>query len=104
MDRLWSAEGGLTVRDIATTFPQYAYTTVLTVCDRLLAKAMVTRELEGRAHRFYPAASHEQYIADLMKAALGSSGNRSAALMHFVHSMDADDRSLIRKALGRRQP
>jgi predicted transcriptional regulator len=102
MDQLWKTDGGLTVRELANVFPKYAYTTVLTVCDRLLAKGMVIRELEGRANRFYPTASLEQYVTSLMEAALGTSGDRSAVLMHFVDSMDAQDIDLLRRALRRR--
>jgi predicted transcriptional regulator len=104
MDVLWAADEGLTVRELSGHFPQYAYTTMLTVCDRLLAKGLVDRELEGRAHRFRPTASHEQYIADLIEAALGSSGDRSAALLHFVDTMDVRDQQLLRDALRRKRP
>jgi len=111
MDVLWdrspSAAGGLTVREVADVLAEreLAYTTVMTVLDRLAGKGMVEREREGRAWNYRPAASREAYIAQLMLDALDLAGGaepepgRSAALVRFARSMSGPEAEVLRSAL-----
>ena len=103
MEHLWAEPAGLTVRELDQRFRDHAYTTILTVCDRLATKEFVRRELLGRSFRYYAMASKEAYITSLMEAALAASGVRSAALAHFVQEVDAQDLAVIRSALRRRR-
>jgi predicted transcriptional regulator len=69
MDVLWESMGTeKTVRQVAEELPNHAYTTILTVLDRLQRKHMVRRTKDGRAHRYTAAASREAYTAELMLA------------------------------------
>ena len=53
MEILWAQlHSKLTARQVADDLPGYAYTTVLTVLDRLERKGLVHRERGGRAHRY----------------------------------------------------
>jgi predicted transcriptional regulator len=105
MDVLWDgavAPAGATVRDVAEALKErdLAYTTVMTVLDRLAGKGMVERQREGRAWRYRPAASREAYIAQLMLDALDLSPSRDAALVRFVRSMSGTEADVLRAALA----
>ncbi len=61
MAALWAA-GKATVHEIrAQLLPRrpLAYTTVMTVMDRLARKGVVEREKRGRAHLYHPAVTHD---------------------------------------------
>jgi len=61
MKALWAA-GQATVQEIRDgLLPDrpLAYTTVMTVMDRLARKGVVVREKKGRAHHYSPAVSEE---------------------------------------------
>jgi predicted transcriptional regulator len=78
---------------------QLAYTTVLTVLDRLERKGLVRRLRERRAHRYAPIATREAYAAELMLEALGSASNRDAALVRFVDAVSPEEAEVLRRAL-----
>lgn len=99
MEVLWTSPEPMTVRDIAAVFPNHAYTTIMTVCDRLAKKGFVERDREGRTYHYRPAASREDYVAALIDAALSLSVDRPAALAHFVSSLEANDAAAFRDAL-----
>ncbi|MEU6073038.1 BlaI/MecI/CopY family transcriptional regulator [Micromonospora sp. NPDC047074] len=106
MDVLWDSvpgpSDGITVREVADALDgrELAYTTVMTVLDRLAGKGMVQREREGRAWRYRAAASREAYIAQLMLDALDLGGSRDAALVRFAHSVTGTEAEVLRAALG----
>ena len=60
--------------------PSHAYTTVLTVLDRLTKKGMVERIRDGKAHHYRPTGSRDSYVAELMHEALDATLDREAAL------------------------
>lgn len=105
MDVLWSATEPLTVRDVqdglqTTDARELAYTTVMTVLDRLGAKDMVRRERDGRAFRYTAAHTREEATAALLNAALDDSGDRTAALVHFARTVDPSEAAALRAALA----
>lgn len=77
-----------------------AHTTVMTVLDRLAKKGFLQRSRDGRAWRYSPAASREGYVAELMVGALQQTGDRDAALAHFVRSVSQDEVEALRHALA----
>jgi predicted transcriptional regulator len=100
MTALWDAGSTpLTGREVADQFPDRAYTTVLTVLERLRQKGLVARLVEGRVHRFSPVESREAYRAELMMDALGDATDRSAVLVRFAESVTPDEVALLRQAL-----
>ncbi len=104
MDVLWRATSALTVREVqerleAGGSADLAYTTVMTVLDRLGAKKMVSRERDGRAFRYTAALSREAATAELLNATLDSSGDRTAALLHFARTVDPAEAAALRAAL-----
>lgn len=67
MDHLWDA-GEATVRQTldtlnATAERQRAYTTVMTIMNRLDAKGLLSRRREGRTDVYAPALSADDYRA-----------------------------------------
>jgi len=104
MEVLWDRDqtaDALTVREVAEALQErdLAYTTVMTVLDRLTGKGMVNRERAGRAWRYLPAASREAYIAQLMLDALDLAGSRDAALVRFARSVTGSEAEVLRAAL-----
>ncbi|MDQ6836945.1 MAG: BlaI/MecI/CopY family transcriptional regulator [Actinomycetota bacterium] len=103
MGSLWARGGPTTVREMVDEFQRdrtIAYTTVLTVTDILFRKGWLTRERHGRAYAYLPVCTREEYSAELMREALGTSKDRTAALLHFVAEMPADEAAALRDALG----
>lgn len=102
MERLWAAAEPMTVRAIHALLAadrDLAYTTVMTVLDRLAKKGVVQRVRDGRAYLYEPVASQEQLVADLMHEALAGAGDRSDALVRFVDSVSQDEAAALRDAL-----
>jgi predicted transcriptional regulator len=108
MECLWSRSEPASVRDVLgqlRTGKELAYTTVMTVLDNLHRKGVVTREMAGRAWLYQPAFTREQHTAMLLREVLGTTGNRQAALLHFVSELDpegvADLAAAVRSAKKR---
>jgi len=100
MDVLWESMGSeKTVRQVAEELPSHAYTTILTVLDRLQRKDMVRRTKDGRAHRYAATASREAYTAELMLEALGAAPDRDAVLVRFAEVVTSSEASVLRHAL-----
>jgi predicted transcriptional regulator len=102
MEVVWAAEGPVTGRAVVDALTQdrpVAYTTVLTVMDRLAGQGMLTRQRRGRAHTYQAAKSRAAYTAELMASVLGSSEDRSAVLLHFVEQIPPDQAEVLRAAL-----
>ena len=106
MEALWtsaaeSSPAGCTAREIALTLPSHAYTTVLTVLDRLTRKGLVERLRDGRSHHYRPTGSRESYVAEVMLGALDATSDREAALVHFAETVSPAQAQVLRDALGR---
>ncbi|MCL2781053.1 MAG: BlaI/MecI/CopY family transcriptional regulator [Actinomycetia bacterium] len=104
LDTLWDSSGACTVRDVHRCLAEtrdIAYTTVLTVLDRLAKKGLVTRERAGRAWRYLPAASREQLTAQVMRSTLTSAaaGDRGTVLLHFLDGASPEEIAALRVAL-----
>jgi predicted transcriptional regulator len=55
--------------------------------------------MAGRAYRYSPVGTREQYVAQVMRQALDDSGDRAEALMHFVGRMTLEEAAALRAAL-----
>ena len=77
-----------------------AYTTVMTVLDRLARKDVVVRERDGRAFRYAPRRTRAAMTAELMHEALEATrADREQALVSFVGEASAEDLAALRRAL-----
>lgn len=105
MEVLWHHGVGRTVREVDRALagePQdrvLAYTTVMTVLDRLAKKGLLQRQRVGWAWRYRPAVTREAYVAEHMLAALSITTDREAALRQFVTLMSGNDVESLRRAL-----
>jgi BlaI family transcriptional regulator, penicillinase repressor len=78
-----------------------AYTTVMTVLDRLARKDVVVRERDGRAFRYAPRLTRAAMTAELMHEALeGTRDDREQALVSFVGEASEEDLAALRRALA----
>ncbi|NGO08703.1 BlaI/MecI/CopY family transcriptional regulator [Streptomyces sp. HC44] len=77
-----------------------AYTTVITILTRLLAKGAVTRERTGRSFAWTPASDQAGLAARKMRKVLEAENDREAVLASFVTGLDPDDERLLREVLG----
>ena len=105
MTKLWDAGEPLTVRqvhELLNTERELAYTTVMTVLDRLAKKGVVRQERADRAYRYSAVQTREQMTAALMLDALGAApdgATRDAALVHFVGQVGPAGAAALRAAL-----
>jgi predicted transcriptional regulator len=101
MEVVWAAPAPLSVREVLSRLAERrpAYTTVMTVLDRLAGKGVVTRELSGKAWRYSATWSREEFTARLMLDVLEQTDGRDAALVHFARSVSAEEARILRAAL-----
>jgi len=101
MDHLWDL-GEAPVRDVlerinAGARKPLAYTTVMTILQRLDRKGVVTRRREGKMHVYSPMWSREVYQEARARAEVDDLVERfgEAALVHFTRQMQGLDRNRL---------
>nr|WP_285779269.1 BlaI/MecI/CopY family transcriptional regulator [Microtetraspora sp. NBRC 13810] len=102
MDWLWAHRRPASVKDVLEDLRRerdIAYTTVMTVMDKLHTKGLLKRHLAGRAYLYETVASKEAYTADLMRESLASSGNQAATLVHFLERLTPEEAAALQAAL-----
>lgn len=79
---------------------ELAYTTVMTVLDRLAKKHRVTRTMAGRAWQYVPSTPRPTYVASKMFAALSelNPGDRAEALRQLVAVLSTEDKEILSEA------
>ncbi len=95
---------GVTVREVHEVIGaqrDLAYTTLMTVLDRLAKKGLVHRVRDGRAWRYTAAASRDRLTADALRTTLAplDATARRSALLHFLDASSADELDALRLAL-----
>lgn len=100
---LWKNKQLLTVRDVldalnAERDEPLAYTTIMTVLNRLVKKGVLERKRHGRGFRYHAIIGDEAGVA--VQEVLRRYGD--AAVAHFVDSAaaDPDARRRLRRLLG----
>lgn len=104
MDRVWRWGRPVVVREVVEDLRRerkIAYTTVMTVMDNLHTKGVLARERDGRAYRYRPARSREEFTADLLEEVLQISEDRTAVLLGFVERLSGEEIGRLRRALAR---
>lgn len=76
-----------------------AYTTVVTILTRLLAKDAVARERRGRSFVWRPTADVAGLAALKMRRLLDGESDREAVLASFVTALPPDDEQVLRALL-----
>ncbi|MDP4505420.1 BlaI/MecI/CopY family transcriptional regulator [Nonomuraea turcica] len=102
MDRMWATNAPASVRDVLEHLRKnraLAYTTVMTVMDKLHTKGLLKRKPVGRAYIYEAVSSKEAYTADVMRESLAKSGNRAATFVHFLERLTPEEASALEAAL-----
>lgn len=99
---LWDAPEPLSVREVLTALPRgkaLAYTTVLTVLDRLHDKGLVRRQRDGKAFRYRARVSREAWVGERAARVLTSEDAppTRAVLMAFLDSAEHASPALLAK-------
>lgn len=105
MEHLWQADRPRSVRDVLEELQQdrsIAYTTVMTVMERLYRKGVLTRVEDGRAYLYKPLQTRAGYTADLMAEALATTSDKAATFVHFADRVSAGEARQLIKALSER--
>jgi predicted transcriptional regulator len=102
LSALWNSTSPLSVRDVLDRInrhPALAYTTVLTVLDRLYEKALVAREKQGKAFLYWPRVSREAWLGQQAARVLTGAKEppTQAVLMAFLDSAERADPALLER-------
>jgi len=109
MEHLWAAADahptGVTVREVHDAIGVergLAYTTLMTVLDRMAKKQLVTRERDGRAWRYLPASSRDELTSETLHHTLGelAGTDRRSALLRFLDQSSPEELNELRSALA----
>jgi predicted transcriptional regulator len=97
MDTVWAADGAISVRQVLDALNEsraepLAYTTVMTVMNRLTAKDVLNRHGERRSYLYEATARDAAGVA--VRSVIGTYGD--AAIAHFVDEARADPEVLAR--------
>ncbi len=92
MEELWASTKALPGREVHAALTQdraLAYTTVMTVLDRLVGKGLVDRNRVGRAWDYRAVHSRAELVADEIARLLGACGTeQNLVLGELVDRLD----------------
>src|SRR6478752_4751726 len=109
MDVLWSTADshpeGRTVREVHDAIGidrGLAYTTLMTVLERMAKKDLVSRERDGRAWRYTPASTRAALTSESLHPTLGelAGETRRSALLHFPAESTPEELDELKAALA----
>ena len=102
---LWASDQPVSVRTVHETLQadkDLAYTTVMTVLDRLAKKGLVLREQQGRAWIYRPAQSQADLLAAEIVQVLAEAEGKDAAVWQAVLAkLGAERAQILRQAATR---
>lgn len=105
MEMLWAADSDMSVREVHEVLladGKIAYTTVMTVLDRLAKKGVVERRQESRAWIYRPAHTKAAFLAGELGQVLDEAGaDRCLVLAELVRTLEPRERGALAAALDR---
>lgn len=107
MDELWAADEPLSVRQVHERLigiRPIAYTTAMTVLNRLTRKRLVIQRRGGRAFQYAPLRTRDELVAELLLDVLrqvDGPSDRTATLVRFVDRVGVEGQAALREALTR---
>ncbi|HEV2360898.1 MAG TPA: BlaI/MecI/CopY family transcriptional regulator [Acidimicrobiales bacterium] len=97
---LWRRPGEeVTGREVANALPEYAYTTIATVLDRLSRKGELRRRRAGNRLVFTAIGTDSSHAARAMSDALDNAPDAEDALADFVSGLPPSRRATLRRLL-----
>lgn len=106
MHVVWEYDEPIPVRVIVDRLNEareVAYTTVITVAERLREKGLLTRVRRGRAFLYEACVSADDYSAELMRRVLDSAESQTATLLRFAGQLTTAEAASLRAALAESQ-
>lgn len=109
MEELWNTADahpeGRTVREVHDEIGVergLAYTTLMTVLDRMAKKDLVHRERDGRAWRYTAASTRAELTSESLHHTLGelAGDKRRVALLHFLDESTPEEIDELKAALA----
>ena len=105
MDVVWKSDGSVTVRRVVDALPDpaLAYTTVMTVMQRLVEKGLLIRDGEGQSYRYRARYTPEEFYRTMAGKFLRHVREEfgDVAIACFVEEAGKTDRRKLRKLLRR---
>jgi predicted transcriptional regulator len=100
LDELWARRDAATIRELTSSFPGVAYTTLMTTADRLFRKGLLVRHKAGRAFSYRPRWSQPDLDVQLASSALatllpGDAGTLRPLISFFVDEVSRRDVSML---------
>lgn len=100
LEVLWARETPASVRDVIPSFPEAAYTTLMTTLERLARKGVLVRTKRGRAFEYQPRLSRMEFEAErtayALRHALERGGGSLAPIAScLVEAVGDRDRELL---------
>lgn len=99
LEVLWGRKRASTVRHIQPSFPQLAYTTLMTTLDRLYRKGVLRRSRLGRAFGYVPRCSREELFGQMVSGQvaelLADCGDSTVLLSTLVAAVGHTDAQLL---------
>lgn len=102
LEVIWTRNDRATVRDLESSFPDIAYTTLMTTLDRLHKKGVLDRAKAGRAYVYWPRYSRDElrtYLAedafDVLIGDVGTAADARPLLSSFVDAVSRRDSLLL---------
>lgn len=80
-----------------------AYTTVMTILVRLVAKGVVERSKVGRSYVYRPVVAESEVVAGQVRRLLDQGQDRTAVLQGLVDGLRPDEETALRALLARAQ-
>jgi len=101
---LWASDGPLIPREVqARLADPPAYTTVMTILDRLQRKGVAARSSRGRAFAYEAVVSESAVAAQHARALLANGHDRRAVLQGFVDVLSEGDSEELTRLLRQAQ-
>lgn len=72
LEALWGRAGGARVRDLQPSFPEIAYTTLMTTLDRLHRKGVLDRVPDGRAFAYRTRVTRAEAVLSFLVDEVGA--------------------------------
>lgn len=99
---LWGGAEPMTPSMVQAALPRdLAYTTVMTVLQRLHGKGLLRRHRAGRAFAYEPVIDAAELAAQQMRSALDRGSDRAAVLQRFLAGLSSEDEGILHELLDR---
>lgn len=106
LEAMWAIGRPCTVHEVIDQIADGppAYTTTITVLERMRTKGWLTRRRAGRAYQYMTVHTKSEHTAHLMEETLAASPDRSAALLSFAGRLEEHEVEQLRRALRTDDP